>query len=190
MALPSSTRPAAKPANEGSALLSFDEIYDRWFDDVSRWIRALGGPDADLDDLTQEVFVVVRRKLDAFDGRNPGGWLYRIAARTVSDYRRRAWFRNLFQRRSQRPLEALPARDLDPDALLQQKEARRTLQRLLDRMSEKRRSAFLLFEVEGLSGEEIAALQEIPVATVWTRLHHARREFLEMVAALRREEEE
>ena len=58
----------------------FRAVYDAWFDDVSRWIRALGGLEADRDDIVQEVFLVVRRRLKAFDGGNVAGWLYRIAA--------------------------------------------------------------------------------------------------------------
>ena len=53
-------------------------------------------------------------------------------------------------------------------------------------MSEKRRTALILSEIEGYSGEEIARLQGIPVATVRTRLFHARREFLERAATLRK----
>jgi RNA polymerase sigma-70 factor (ECF subfamily) len=171
----------------------FNTIYERWFHEVSRWIRAFGGPEADLDDLAQEVFLVARRKLGDFDGQNLPGWLYRIAANTVSDHRRRAWFRNLLRRRRDTEwddLDALEEPRLNPLQSLEQREAQRTVHRLLARMSEKRRTAFVLFEIEGYSGEEIAALQGIPVATVWTRLHHARKEFLAMVEALRATEEE
>src|SRR5882672_2174648 len=76
---------------------SFERIYARWFHEVSRWVRALGGLDADLDDLTQDVFMVVRRKLASFDGKNLQGWLYSIAKHQVSDYRRRAWVRRLLR---------------------------------------------------------------------------------------------
>jgi RNA polymerase sigma-70 factor (ECF subfamily) len=48
--------------------------------------------------------------------------------------------------------------------------------------------AFSLYEIEGYSGEEIAQLLDVPVATVWTRLHHARKEFLARVAELKEEE--
>jgi len=57
-------------------------------------------------------------------------------------------------------------------------------------MSTKLRSTFVLFEIEGRSGEEIAAIQNIRCATVWTRLHNARRVFWKLVAELRRQEEE
>jgi RNA polymerase sigma-70 factor (ECF subfamily) len=48
-------------------------------------------------------------------------------------------------------------------------------------MSEKRRTTLVLFEIEGYSGEEIARIQDIPLATVWTRLHHARKDFFKLV---------
>ena len=56
-------------------------------------------PSSDTEDLAQEIFLVVRRKLDRFDGGNLAGWLYRIAQLTVRDHRRRAWFKNLVLRR-------------------------------------------------------------------------------------------
>jgi len=175
---------AAPGADERDEPADFDAIYERWFHHVARWIRALGGPDADLDDLAQEVFLVVRRKLPAFDGRNLPGWLYRIAAKTVSDHRRRAWFRHLFRGRREVDLDELPQLGPSPLQSLERREAQRTVHALLARMSARRRAAFVLFEIEGYSGEEIAALEGIPVATVWTRLHHARRDFLALVEEL------
>jgi RNA polymerase sigma-70 factor, ECF subfamily len=172
----------------GAIPLSFDEVYARWFHDVSRWARAFGGLDADLDDLTQEVFLVVRRKLPAFDGKNLSGWLYRIAQRTVSDYRRRAWFRRLLPgkgRPKAEPESAAPPRD--PAELFERREAERLLVQILGRMNETRRATFVLFEIEGYSGDEIAALEGVPVNTVWTRLHHARKEFATLVARAREE---
>src|SRR5512143_4001275 len=84
--------------------LDFDQVYEKWFHEVSRWVRAFWGFDADLDDLTQEGFLVVSRKLHEFDGQNWGGFLYRITQRTVSDYWRRAWFRRFWSGRRP-PLE-------------------------------------------------------------------------------------
>ena len=162
--------------------LDFTEIYGKHFDEVARWAGALGGPAADIDDLAQEVFLVVRRKLDAFDGRNLRAWLYTITARTVSDFRRRAWFRNVLSKRRDIDIDSLPRRGATPAELAEQSEARRRVYRLLEKMSEKRRTAFVLFEIEGYTGEEIAGLLGVPVATVWTRLHHARKEFFARLA--------
>jgi RNA polymerase sigma-70 factor (ECF subfamily) len=173
-------RPAEPP--------TFEEVYAEWFHEVSRWARAFGGLDADLDDLTQEVFLVVRRKLSRFDGKNLSGWLYRIAQRTVRDYRRRAWFRSLLRNKTAKetePESASPGRD--PAEQFERREAERFLGQILDQMNDARRSAFILFEIEGYSGEEIAALEGVPVNTVWTRLYHARKEFASLVGRAREE---
>lgn len=161
---------------------SFDWIYRHCFVDVARWVRALGANDADIEDLTQEIFIIVRRKLDVFDGRNLPGFLYRIAQRTVRDHRRSAWFRNLLAK--QAPLTDLVAPESSGFQTIHEREKRRVLDSVLARMSEKRRTTFVLFEIEGYSGEEIAQIQSLPVKTVWTRLHHARKDFLRMVSEL------
>ena len=155
----------------------FRALYDAWFEDVSRWIVALGGVDADRDDIVQEVFLVVRRRLSAFDGGNLAGWLYRITRRQVRDFRRRSWVRHIFTKRRLEEPDDLPHGGGTPAAALERKEDRRLLHAMLSKMGEERRSAFVLFEIEGLSGEEIARIQSVPVNTVWTRLYHARREF-------------
>jgi RNA polymerase sigma-70 factor, ECF subfamily len=167
---------------EGTPRLSFDSVYRTCFIDVARWVRALGANDADVEDLTQEVFIIVRRKLPSFDGRNLPGFLYRVAQRTVRDYRRSAWMRNLFGKRSLLP--ELTSREPDVLQQMHERERRQVLESILARMSEKRRTTFVLFEIEGYSGEEIAQIQSLPLKTVWTRLHHARKDFMRMVSSL------
>jgi RNA polymerase sigma-70 factor (ECF subfamily) len=164
----------------------FRAVYDRWFDDVSRWIRALGGPAADRDDIAQEVFLVVRRRLHEFDGNNVAGWLYRIAQRQVRDSRRRAWVKHIFSRRRLDDPDTLAATERGPAALLESKQRQRVLHGLLQKMKEDRRTAFVLFEIEGLSGEEIARIQGVPLNTVWTRLHKARQDFFALAAKYQR----
>jgi RNA polymerase sigma-70 factor, ECF subfamily len=157
-------------------------VYDTWFEEVVRWIRALGGPEADRDDIVQEVFLVVRRRLPSFDGVNIAGWLYAITRRKVRDFRRRVWVKHIFTRGRSDDLEALPDAGVGPARALEQKEKQRLLHALLGKMREHRRSTFVLFEIEGLSGEEIARIQGVPLNTVWTRLHHARKEFFALAA--------
>src|SRR4029077_3736387 len=123
------------------------------FDDVARWARALGANPADIEDLTQEVFIIVRRKLASFDGRNLAGFLYRIVQRTVRDHRRSAWIRRLLGRRAS--LSSLPARGPSALQVLHERERKRLVEGILARMSEKRRATFVLYEIEGYSGEEI-----------------------------------
>src|SRR5215468_9817010 len=89
---------ALEASCERSEPLDFAATYQAWFRQVYRWIRALGGPGIDAEDLAQEVFIVVQRKFARFDGTNLAGWLYRIAQRTVRDYRRCAWYRKIFLR--------------------------------------------------------------------------------------------
>jgi RNA polymerase sigma-70 factor, ECF subfamily len=183
----SASEPGVRAAADPRAARDFDAVYDAHFDEVVRWLRALGGAESELDDLAQEVFVVVQRQLERFDGRNLRAWLYRIAAHTVSDWRRRAWFRHLWRRR-ETVGEGLASAAPGPAEALETREAGRTLARLLDRLSRRRRSVFVLFEIEGLSGEEIAELEGISVATVWTRLYHARRDLAALVARQHRSE--
>src|SRR5689334_12504515 len=97
------TQVAARASTSEGAVsrkpLDFASLYDAWFDHVSRWVRTLGAPEADNEDLAQEVFLVVRRRLRDFDGRNVAGWLHRIAAGQVRQHRRRRWIRSVFSPR-------------------------------------------------------------------------------------------
>lgn len=166
----------------------FREIYARWFGDVVRWLYALGVPNSDTEDLAQEIFLVVQRKLNRFDGGNLAGWLYRIAQLTVRDHRRRAWFKNLTTRRREIDVARAELTTPGPAAHYEEAENRRLVQGLVASMSEKLRTAFVLFEIEGYSGEEIARIQDIPLGTVWTRLHLARKEFWKLLAKQREAE--
>ena len=178
-------------AVEGEAPLSFRAVYDARFHDVLRWVRAMGGRDEDLEDLAQEVFIIVRRKLAGFDGQNLHGWLYRITQRTVRDYRRAAWFRNWLSRKKladhERTLLKLVEPGRGPAEEQELREAQESFRLVLDRMREKHRTAFVLFELEGYTGEEIAELEGAPVSTIFTRLYHARREFVTILQQLKKE---
>jgi RNA polymerase sigma-70 factor (ECF subfamily) len=165
--------------------VEFAAFYERWFDDVVRWIPAMGGRASDVEDLAQEVFLIARRKLANVDGKNPGGWLYAIALRTVANHRRLAWFRHLIFLSDDAPVMERHSRPgADPATLVEQRELLELADRALDNLKPIHRRAFLLFEVEGYSGEEIAELEQIPLATVWTRLHQARKLFVEETARL------
>jgi len=169
----------AHPARTPVLELSFEKLYDEWFEDVSRWVRALGAREADRDDLVQDIFMVVHRRLADFDGQNVAGWLYRIAGRKVRDHRRLLWVKHLFGAKSTPLVEAtLTTRHSALDEL-ETKQKRELLERLLDRLNADQRAAFVLFEIEGNSGEEIARLQGVPINTVWARIHKARKKLQE-----------
>jgi len=166
---PSPVAPAAV-----SAPLEFRAIYERWFSDVSRWIRAMGGPEAEREDLVQDVFVVVHRRLPYFDGHNLPGWLYQIARHRVRDFRRLLWVRHMFY--GGVPLsESLSKGGASPSDSLETSEKRALLERLLGRLNETERAALVLFEIDGYSGEAIAEIQGVPVNTVWARIYKARK---------------
>jgi RNA polymerase sigma-70 factor (ECF subfamily) len=173
---PFHTIPALGPGDDAAPSRSFDELYERWFETVSRWVRALGACDADRDDVVQEVFLVVHRRLSDFDGQNEAGWLYQIARRKVRDYRRLLWIKHLFGLGSVSVEEAsLFSTHRGPLEELETKRKSELLAQLLDQLNEDQRAAFVLFEIEGVGGEEIAALAGVPVNTIWGRIYKARK---------------
>ncbi|MDF3065443.1 MAG: ECF-family polymerase sigma factor [Polyangiaceae bacterium] len=173
--------PAEAPPETGKApsAASFEELYERWFADVSRWVRALGAREADRDDLVQDVFLVVHRRLSDFDGHNVAGWLYQIARRKVRDHRRLLWVKQLFGNTSVPLVDATLSTDRSPLRELETKQKRELLEELLGKLNPDQRAAFTLFEIEGNSGEEIAAIQCVPINTVWARIHKARKKLQE-----------
>ena len=153
--------------------LDFRAIYDAWFDDVARWVRAMGGAEAEHEDLVQDVFLVVHRRLPDFDGQNVAGWLYQIARHRVRDFRRLVWVRHIMAGSVPLP-DSLRVQGPSPAEVLETNEKRLLLERLLQKLNQSERAALVLFEIDGYGGEEIAKIQGVPVNTVWARLHKAR----------------
>ena len=149
---------------------SFQSIYDAYYVEVAQ------------DDLIQEVFVVVYRRLPDFDGRNLAGWLYRIAAHQVRDYRRLVWIKHIF-RRSVALSSEVPSARPTPIMTLETRERQRSLERLLARLSDPLRAAFVLFEIEGYTAEEISEMQSVPTNTVRARIHRARKKMTALLDA-------
>jgi RNA polymerase sigma-70 factor (ECF subfamily) len=169
-----SGRVATAVGRQDAAAHDFRRLYDSWFADVARWVRALGASPSDQDDLVQEVFVVVHRRLHAFDGQNMAGWLYRIAAHQVRDFRRLRWIRHIFGRSV--PLSpGVPSTGPTPLMMLETKEKQLLLERLLSNLNEAQRAAFVLFEMDGYTGDEIARIQQVSINTVRARIHRARK---------------
>jgi RNA polymerase sigma-70 factor (ECF subfamily) len=150
-------------------------LYEEHAAFVRRVLLRVGTSASDVDDLLQEVFLVALRKIEGFEGRSkPRTWLCGIALRVAAGARRSSKLRSLIGL-DRAPELADPG---TPVQALERKETQAQVQRALGKLGEKKRTVFLLFDVEGLSGEEIAEATECPVATVWTRLHHARKDFL------------
>jgi RNA polymerase sigma-70 factor, ECF subfamily len=152
------------------------EIYRAYAADVSRWARRLVGPHGDADDVLHEVFLVAHRRLAEFRGEaRISTWLYAITVRVVQEHRRKDRWRRWL--RLDRLFPDPPRAPVTPLEAFESRRATEVTYRLLDGLPEAERSALILFELEGLSGEEIAAVTGEPVGTIWVRLHRARRNF-------------
>jgi len=153
------------------SLPTLRQVFDEHARYVWRVLRHLGVPDAELDDLCQEVFLVVHRQLPSFEARSKlSTWLYGICVRTASDYRRRARVR--YERTAADPGASLVAsRGLEPDARFG---AKNELLQLLAQLDEDKRTVLVLYEIEGLGMSEVAEIVGCPVQTAYSRLHAAR----------------
>jgi len=169
----------------GRTGLSVRAVFDEHSRYVWRALRHLGIAEADVEDLCQEVFVVVHRKLGEFEGRSElRTWLYGICLRVAADHRRRAHVRH--ERAHPDPTEGIAASPgLRPDA---RSEARSTLHFLLDQLDDDKRAVLVLYELEGLTMKEVAAAVGCPLQTAYSRLHAARDRITELVLARRTQE--
>ncbi|HEY8206643.1 MAG TPA: sigma-70 family RNA polymerase sigma factor [Myxococcaceae bacterium] len=198
------TSPAALPASDSAEaaemtgvgelldrcrsgdVAAWRRLYDAHFDFVYRVARRLGTPVEELEDVCQETFLVAFRKLDAFREGKLSTWLYRIAANVASDRHRRRRVRRAFAAMwGGGGEEELPG-PRTPEREYESAEAEALVSQILERMAPKKREVFALFELEGLSGEEVAERVGCKVATVWTRLFHARKEFEQLGARMAR----
>jgi RNA polymerase sigma-70 factor (ECF subfamily) len=150
-------------------------FYERYAGFVFKTARRLGIERDEVEDVAQDVFSVAFRQLSKFKSGQLTTWLYRICSNRVTDrYRRRSVRRALAHLIGGDPQEeSAPSADRD----LERHEAERAVSEIISRMSPKKRDVFVLFEIEGLPGDQIATRVGCPVETVWTRLFHARREF-------------
>ena len=151
--------------------LEVTRVYAEHCDFVWRSLQHLGVRGADLEDMMQEVFLVVQRKLTSFDGLSRiTTWLFGICLRVVARHRRRAYFR--FERQEAEPPDRVDATTPEDRAATNERTA--LLERALERLSLEHRAVFVLFEIEGHRCEEIAETLGVPVGTVHSRLFKAR----------------
>jgi RNA polymerase sigma-70 factor (ECF subfamily) len=186
---PASTTFAAAPPRPRPGIarpLDVLAIHEAHADFVWCSLQRLGIRPADLDDVCQEVFIVVHKRLHTFDGSSlVTTWLFGIAMRVAAAHRRRAWFRR------ETPTADLPDHDATPpsarpDELYAARQARATLGRVLDSMDLEKRAVFVMFEIDELSSEAIAGILGVPVGTVWSRLSAARKQFQAKLARVQK----
>lgn len=158
--------------------MRFDDVYEEYADFVWRVLRRLGIPDSGIADAAQEVFVVVARRLDDFEGRSAlRHWIAGIAVHVARHQHRT-------RLRRERATQDGPAPE-DPDTLadrslptpleaLERQELVKRLYGLLDTLPAEKREVFVLAELEDMTAVEIARMLSIPVNTVYSRLRLAR----------------
>lgn len=185
------------PDAETGAGLSLAQVYEAHFKYVWRCLRSLGVPAPSLDDAVQEVFLVVQRKLEQFDGGcHLRTWLYAIVLRVARRQRSQAARdaqRFLSRDEATEPAQSgvSPRHPSEPAAgagdlrhEVEKNERLELAQRALARLDDPKREVFVLACIEGMSAPEIAEVVSIPVNTVYSRLRAARQAFASAVSEL------
>ena len=158
----------------------FDEVYAAHFAFVWKALRRLQVPDSSLKDALQDVFLVVHRRLGEFEGRaKVSTWLFGICLRVAKDHRRLAHVRReVFD-------DSNFASFMDPRAdtaaLAEQRERVLLFEAALAALDARQRAVFVLFELENMTGAQIAESLQIPVGTAYSRLRLARPAFKKAV---------
>jgi RNA polymerase sigma-70 factor (ECF subfamily) len=179
-----SARPAPGASSEAPEPLTFAAVYAAHAPTVARWAARLGGPSADVEDITQEVFLVVNRRLSEFRGDSRmSTWLFGITAKVAANERRRRKLRQWWFRLVPGAGDEAPAASEGALEQLEKRERRAMFHRALDRLSERHRRALVLFELEELSVDDVAAHMELRPGNVRVLLHRARAAFLQSMVA-------
>lgn len=160
----------------------FPQIYESYFDFVWRTVRRLGVADNSLDDATQDVFIVVHRKLADFEGRSSlKSWIFGIARRVAHDYRRRV----ARKERGNVPADGLVDMHVpNPADSVAKAQAMRMLYEFLDSLDDDKREAFVLAELEQMTVPEIAEAVGANINTIYSRLRAARKAFDQAVSRM------
>ena len=165
----------------------FEELYERHFEFVWRTLRHLGVRHMDLPDACQDAFIVVHRRYPSFEQRGKvTSWLFRICFNVARDRRRRAYAR--YEVLDDEAVERSDTRARDLFAEHEREDKLALFEAALDSMDLEQRATFILFEVEGMSGPEVAETLGVPLGTAYSRLRLAREAFERNVLRVRRAE--
>jgi RNA polymerase sigma-70 factor (ECF subfamily) len=165
---------------------TFDELYDNYVELLWRNARRLGVGDDAVDDVLQQVFLVVHRRLpEVTMTGSEKAWLFGVLLRVVREHKRS------LRRKSPHRFFGGPAdpetlpdeRGRQPDESLARSEAAALVQRWLEALDEDKREVFILAELEQLSAREIGEATGTNPSTVYSRLRAAR---IELEAAAER----
>jgi RNA polymerase sigma factor (sigma-70 family) len=160
---------------------AFGELLDRYEGRIVRLLGRFTRDASEVEDLAQEVFVKVFRKLHTFQ-QDSGlyTWIYRIAVNTANDELSRSGRRRLRLVEDEATLDASLSERRRGDGAaepLLEEEVRRATREVLDDLPEKYRTILVLREYEDLAYHEIADVLGISMGTVESRLFRARQRF-------------
>lgn len=162
----------------------FRQLFETHYDYVWTSLRRLGVPDRDREDVANELFVHVHRKLDAWDRARPvRPWLFGFAVRCASDYRRLARHRVEQLETSDTVRETASNVPLADEALAHD-ERRRLVLDALEALDMDKRAVVVLHDLDETSVPEIARSLGIPEGTAYTRLRQGRIELMQAIKRL------
>jgi RNA polymerase sigma-70 factor (ECF subfamily) len=160
--------------------LRLRRILDDTHDLAWRMLRRFGVPAERIEDLYQQVFLITAERLDDVLPGSERSFVYRVTLRVARTFLRSSGREVLGDEPDPRA-----GGELDADDLLDRRRLIEACDRIFGRLEPELREVFVLHELEGLSGSEIARLLRIPEGTVHSRLRRARLRVRGQVEALR-----
>jgi RNA polymerase sigma-70 factor (ECF subfamily) len=171
-----------RPTDDSDRHSRLRAIFERDFDYVWHSLRRLGVHARDREDLAQDVFVHVYRRLEEYDTTRPSRpWLFAFVFRCASDWRRLAWQRVEPMGDYPEPAGSAPG----AEEALAKKQDLALVERAIQHVAVERRGVFILHELEECPMKEVASLLDIPLFTAYSKLRVAREEFAAAVRRLR-----
>ena len=154
---------------------AMEELFERHHERVHRILARLRSVDAvDVDDLVQSTFIEVQRSAARYSGQSAvGTWIVAIAVNVMRHHvRGEVRYRTALANRCREAPSTSTTGSPFEECSNRQSMAR--LAYAFDRLGRELKEAFLLCDVEGLRGTEVARALDLPEGTVWRRLHEAR----------------
>jgi RNA polymerase sigma-70 factor (ECF subfamily) len=157
---------------------AFQELVRPHVDSIRRFARSFCKNDGDADDLAQDALLKAYRAIGSYDGRaSLTTWLYTVAKNQFLDHRRGKLFR--WRSRESELTEANPTSIPNAEQLLDAHRKVEMLWRALGRVDEKFRIPLVLVEIDGLTYEQVAEIERLPVGTVRSRISRAKAQLRE-----------
>ena len=163
---------------------TFEEIVLKYQNRIYNLCRHMLRSAHDAEDAAQDTFIKAFQNLDNFKPKASFyTWLYRIAVNTCIDYKKRPFLESIFNISDEGEEFALEQASCEPspEELYESRQLKLTLHKSLGKLSIKLKTVILLREIEGLSYEEIAAILDVSIGTVKSRISRGREELKELM---------